>query len=465
MQLQFCALAAALLALPAVQAQGVRQDVRVELVRFWRTDGATLVEAVVGLPVRPDVARGNPAVELAVRDSTGRVLYETSWTDTISDAVIRVAREHGGTEITKRFSVALRPGAYAVWVRMRDAQDTDSALVNIHSFSAPPIISDLLVGSAMRTLAAGQEATAAETRRGQYAIERGARVRLLPTSATLSYYLELYAGAGAQPVPVTLQFAVERPAGGPPVSTVSRSFAVAPPGAVDAAKLDLTGLPPGDYRLVVTARAGTREERREAAFTVLGFADRPAIAQPAAPRVTTEAAIFEQYFTPALRDSLAIRNLVEALTLAPPRDAVPTAHLQMTADAQRRFLASYWARHDPTPGTPENELLAEYTGRVEFVQREYAERDLRRSGVHTDRGRIYLKYGAPDDKLIIPMTQNRAVEIWKYSRQRFLKFAFLDETGFQHYNLILTTDPLEQTLLDWQTRVGDAQVVRTIINY
>lgn len=88
---------------------------------------------------------------------------------------------------------------------------------------------------------------------------------------------------------------------------------------------------------------------------------------------------------------------------------------------------------------------------------------MHQSGVHTDRGRIYLKYGPPDDKTAYELQDRHNVEIWKYQRQRSLRFLFLDLTGFGHLALIATTDPNEPSLPDWQDKVTDTSVIRAFM--
>lgn len=79
----------------------------------------------------------------------------------------------------------------------------------------------------------------------------------------------------------------------------------------------------------------------------------------------------------------------------------------MTSDEQRAwrnvktdqqavdFIDLFWARRDPTPGTPENEYRSEYEGRVIFSDKAYAEKG--RRGSLTDRGRVYIVLGTPDE--------------------------------------------------------------------
>lgn len=178
-----------------------------------------------------------------------------------------------------------------------------------------------------------------------------------------------------------------------------------------------------------------------------------------------ERAVYQRYFAPDVRQDSAINQIVEAMTLAPPRERVQSGAMQMDADAQRRLLARYWVRMpDPQPATEQHEFLEEYIGRVAFVAREYREQ-AGRSGLRTDRGRIYMRYGAPDAKQLLPMTGNRGVEIWKYTRLRELKYAFLDQTGFQNFDLIYTTDPQEQSLPDWQERVRELETIRQILAF
>ena len=49
-------------------AQQANDDLKLRTARFWRGEGRTLLEGVVGLPV----AAANRSVEVVVRDSEGR---------------------------------------------------------------------------------------------------------------------------------------------------------------------------------------------------------------------------------------------------------------------------------------------------------------------------------------------------------------------------------------------------------
>ena len=76
-------------------------------------------------------------------------------------------------------------------------------------------------------------------------------------------------------------------------------------------------------------------------------------------------------------------------------------------------------------------------------------------GWRTDRGRIFIKYGAPDEILERKVqTGLMPYEIWKYTRQRNLKYVFMDLTRFGNYQLIYTDDRRERSRPDWQELLG-----------
>ena len=65
-----------------------------------------------------------------------------------------------------------------------------------------------------------------------------------------------------------------------------------------------------------------------------------------------------------------------------------------TDDERQSFVESFWQRRDPTPDTEENEYRDEHYRRIAYANDHYA------SGIpgwKTDRGMIYIKYGAPDE--------------------------------------------------------------------
>ena len=65
-----------------------------------------------------------------------------------------------------------------------------------------------------------------------------------------------------------------------------------------------------------------------------------------------------------------------------------------TDEERERFIAEIWHLRDPDPDTEENEYREAYYERVEYANEHFSS-GIR--GVKTDRGRIYLKYGKPDE--------------------------------------------------------------------
>lgn len=64
-----------------------------------------------------------------------------------------------------------------------------------------------------------------------------------------------------------------------------------------------------------------------------------------------------------------------------------------TDEEALRFVNLFWARRDPTEGTPQNEYRTEFENRVRTADAEYAERG--RKGSMSDRGRAFIILGPP----------------------------------------------------------------------
>src|SRR5260370_11229609 len=77
-------------------------------------------------------------------------------------------------------------------------------------------------------------------------------------------------------------------------------------------------------------------------------------------------------------------------------DAERAAYKSLKSDPEREhFIEQFWLRRDATPGTPENEFKEEHYRRIQYANDHYAAAI---PGWKTDRGRIYITYGPPDEK-------------------------------------------------------------------
>jgi GWxTD domain-containing protein len=76
-------------------------------------------------------------------------------------------------------------------------------------------------------------------------------------------------------------------------------------------------------------------------------------------------------------------------------DEERSAFKQLSNDEERdQFIEAFWQRRDPTPDTVENEYKEEHYARIAYANEHFAAGI---PGWKTDRGRMYIMYGKPDE--------------------------------------------------------------------
>ncbi len=104
-----------------------------------------------------------------------------------------------------------------------------------------------------------------------------------------------------------------------------------------------------------------------------------------------------------------------------------------------RFIEQFWLRRDPKPGTPENEFKEEHYRRIAYANERYF---AGLPGWKTDRGRVYIVCGPPDEIESHPSgTATEApFEVWSYRSIEGIgentKFTFRDPTKTNEYRLV-----------------------------
>jgi GWxTD domain-containing protein len=96
-------------------------------------------------------------------------------------------------------------------------------------------------------------------------------------------------------------------------------------------------------------------------------------------------------------------------------NAERVAFLDLQTDAERiQFIDQFWLRRDPTPGTPQNEYRDEHYRRIAYTNDRFTTL-AGKAGWKTDRGRIYIQFGPPDELETHPIGDGTfAYEKWRY---------------------------------------------------
>lgn len=103
-------------------------------------------------------------------------------------------------------------------------------------------------------------------------------------------------------------------------------------------------------------------------------------------------------------------------------------------DRRKKIWEDFWREKDPNPVTPKNEFYEEHVRRFKYANENFA--SSLTPGWQTDRGRIYILNGEPDeiDRYSGDVSRN-PMEVWYYYTKG-RRFIFVDETGFGDYVLV-----------------------------
>jgi len=151
-------------------------------------------------------------------------------------------------------------------------------------------------------------------------------------------------------------------------------------------------------------------------------------------------------------------------------DEEKAAFKRLTTDDERyQFIEQFWLRRDPSPDTLENETRDEHYRRIAYANERFASG---KPGWKTDRGRIYITWGPPDQIESHPSggsylrpyeegggtTSTFPFETWRY---RYLEgqglgneilIEFVDPTMSGEYRM--TMDPSEKDALLYTPNAG-----------
>ncbi len=120
-------------------------------------------------------------------------------------------------------------------------------------------------------------------------------------------------------------------------------------------------------------------------------------------------------------------------------------------EAKRKFLSDFWRRRPAG-------IRDEYMQRVAYTNQNFG--TMGKKGYRTDRGRVYITYGPPDDYERHPNeSDGRPYEIWSYNGiQGGVIFVFVQRnSGGGEYELVHSTHRNELHDENWQRYVSTSQ--------
>lgn len=163
----------------------------------------------------------------------------------------------------------------------------------------------------------------------------------------------------------------------------------------------------GSYTLAVEARWGKKKTRREQRFEM------------------DESRVD---FGPRFDD------LLEVVALVSSGDDLDSLRNCAPSDRQAEWTR-FWQRRADHEGERFKPTAREFFQRLRYASQHFSTPAVG-PGWRTDMGRVYMKYGAPDQTEFHPQTANEfSTQVWYYNDPGRIVFVFVDRSGFGHYEL------------------------------
>ena len=220
---------------------------------------------------------------------------------------------------------------------------------------------------------------------------------------------------------------------------------------------DISSLPSGNYNLVVECFNSNKEL----------IASKKVFIQRSNSTVTTKfgnvySIIVENTFIENVTDPDTLADYIKCLfPLMEPKQILFAKNQLKSRNIRwmQKFIYNYW--YEINPANPAGEWQ-QYKKQVDLVDKHFSTRI--KKGYETDRGRIYLRYGTPDDVIKRDNPSGSyPYEIWHYIQTRNqgnIKVVFVNRGMVDDYELIYTNLVGEVSDPNWLEKVkGNDRVI------
>jgi GWxTD domain-containing protein len=446
-----------MLLLPVMAAaQGQPMNFVYDYSSFAYSDSSSMVEFSFQFSDRGIVYRqekegsiGKLFIRLVLRDTLGNHVTD-AW-------IISALQPEEGAEprsLMGNRKLELKPGVYSGQVYYEDVgdrahRDSSDFTLMVRNYTAPRLqLSDVQIAS---EISPGDE-TGNQFYKNGYLILPNVMGHIAEPFLVLNTYRDVYNG---HRVP-TSEYAISYGIADSTRTLIYQKDEKRPrptaSGVVEVNSIYLGELPSGEYYLVVKAHEGLLRSASDSSMVVRPFSvynpekdaelRRGRIAQQDDPTLQ-----IDPRYGGLKEEELDLEfKKVKPIATEPEKNIYE--QLQGT-DAKGRFLTGFWLRRDPSPGTPENENFDGYEKLLKEARGRFTS-PMTPNGWDSDRGRVLLQYGKPDNQDRHFQDYNRKpYEIWTYSQMGYT-FVFVDRTQTGTYPLVHSTAPGEFRFEDWE---------------
>ncbi len=129
----------------------------------------------------------------------------------------------------------------------------------------------------------------------------------------------------------------------------------------------------------------------------------------------------------------------EVVYIITPREKEAFYKLETNREREM-FIEEFWRQRDHIPGTPRNEFKEEHYRRIEYANKTFV-RNSSIPGWKTDRGKIYIILGKPQQVMKFIAAEIYPIELWyymgdpKFGQPPFFRLIFFQRFGVGEYQL------------------------------
>lgn len=445
----FCFLLLSISSLHATQTDSTI-SYNVQAVQFRINDSLTLAEIYFGIQRNSlkFIEQGTDLIadfEMTVQImKAGRELAQQSWrSSSIADSIEEISASQTLFSMTK---FQMKAGSYFIKTTVTDLHGNKTATENFDLEIKPYSTQSLTLSEIELAAALKRDTSPGRFNKNGYQVIPNPSALYGDGLPLLMFYAEIYNLQFPSDTTYSVSYHILDSQNQPIKTFPTKGKIIAGNSLVEAGGFNVISIPSGRYRFVLEVKDnGSREvARQESKFFVFRTRDR----EISRARPTTETIVEAMAYLYSDKSEKEIDQEFDAARWLANRDE-SKIYEGLDFEGKKNFLIRFWYTRDSDTTTVINEFRDDYLKRVRYAAENFGGL---KDGWLTDRGRVLLIYGSPDEIENFPSSNDsRAYQVWNYfSIEGGIKFYFVDIRGWGEYEQVHATARNELADPDWQ---------------